>query len=58
MSTKKLLRPKEAAQHFSISKMTLWRWQKSPGFPPPLRRGGVVLYDLCAVQAWLDGAQE
>lgn len=48
-------RPKQAAEHFSISAMTLWRWAQNPDFPKPLKRGGVVLYDIAAIENWLAG---
>ena len=46
-------RPKQTAAHFQISAMTLWRWAQQDGFPQPLRRGQVVLYDIAAITAWL-----
>ena len=48
-------RTQEVADHFSISKMTLHRWTKQEGFPQPLKRGNIVLYDLEAIDAWLAG---
>lgn len=52
-----LTRPKTTAQHFQISTMTLHRWRNADGFPAPLKRGQVVLYDVQAIEAWLEGAQ-
>lgn len=46
-------RPKQAAAHFQISIMTLWRWTKRPGFPQPLKMGQIVLYDIAAIERWL-----
>ena len=50
-----LARPKQTAKHFSISHMTLHRWTKQEGFPLPLKRGAIVLYDIAAITAWLAG---
>lgn len=48
-------RPKQTAEHFQISTMTLHRWRKQTGFPQPLKRGQVVLYDVAAIASWLAG---
>ena len=50
-----LSRPKQTAEHFQVSTMTLWRWAQSSDFPQPLKRGQVVLYDIAAIEAWLNG---
>lgn len=50
-----LTRPKQTAEHFQISLMTLYRWSKQPGFPGPLKRGQIVLHDIAAIEAWMDG---
>lgn len=55
MTITTLTRPKQAAAHFQISTMTLHRWRKQPNFPQPLKRGSIVLYDLAAIEAWLNG---
>lgn len=52
-TTPRRARTKAAAAHFHISTMTLWRWSKLPGFPQPLKKGHVVLYDLDAIEQWL-----
>ena len=49
-----LSRPKQTAEHFQVSTMTLWRWRQDPAFPQPLQRGQVVLYDIAAIEAWLN----
>lgn len=54
--TQPLKRPKATAEYFQISTMTLHRWSKSAGFPTPLKRGQVVLYDTQAIETWLEGA--
>lgn len=51
-----LARPKQTAKHFNISKMTLHRWRKRPGFPQPLQLGQVVLYNIPAITSWLNGS--
>jgi predicted DNA-binding transcriptional regulator AlpA len=48
-----LTRPKQTADFFQISLMTLHRWRSQKGFPQPLKRGQVVLYDVAAIEAWL-----
>ncbi len=50
---KRFYRQQAAAKYFSISVMTLWRWERLNGFPEPLRCGRVVLYDASAIEAWL-----
>ncbi len=48
-------RTAETAKHFKISEMTLYRWRHSDGFPKPVKRGRVVLYDIAAIDRWLSG---
>ena len=48
-----LARPQETAEHFLISKQTLWRWRKQEGFPQPLQRGSVILFDIDKIMDWL-----
>lgn len=52
-----LTRPKQTAEHFQISTMTLWRWCQQADFPQPLKRGQVVLYDVAAIEQWLTGVE-
>ena len=49
-----LKRAKEAADQFSISVPTLYRWRQEEGFPQPVKRGRVVLYDTEAIIKWLE----
>jgi predicted DNA-binding transcriptional regulator AlpA len=49
-----LKRAKEAADQFSISVPTLYRWRQEEGFPQPVKRGQVVLYDTEAIRKWLE----
>lgn len=53
MSNVILQRTQETANFFQVSKMTLHRWRKEKDFPHPLKRGGVVLYNIQAIQNWL-----
>lgn len=54
-AAKPLSRPKQTYDHFGVSHTTLWRWAQQSGFPQPLKRGKVVLYDLTAIESWLAG---
>lgn len=49
----RLERTREAAKHFRVSEMTLWRWRQLPGFPQPLKAGRTRLYDIGAIQDWM-----
>ena len=48
-------RTKAVLEHFQISAMTLWRWQKQDNFPTPLKRGQIILFDIAAIEQWLSG---
>ena len=48
-------KPAQTAEHFKITRQTLWRWTKQDGFPQPLKRGRVVRYNIAAIEAWLNG---
>lgn len=52
-----LTRPKQTAEHFQVSHMTLHRWRSQGDFPQPLTRGQVVLYSIPAITAWLAGGE-
>lgn len=48
-------RAKHAADHFSISKSTLWNWVRRPGFPQPKRASEkVTLFDLAAIERFIN----
>ena len=49
-------RYKDLCEALAISRTTLWRWIDEPGFPRPVKRGNTVLFDVAAVEAWLEGA--
>lgn len=57
-TTPRRARTKAAAAYFQISVMTLWRWTKLQGFPQPLKMGRVVLYDLDAIEQWMEGVSK
>ena len=38
-----------------VSRVTIWRWTQEPDFPKPIKRGNTVLFDIEAVEAWLNG---
>lgn len=48
-------RYKDLCEAFSVSRTTIWRWIDEPGFPRPIKRGNTVLFDIAAVEAWLEG---
>lgn len=52
-SQQALARPKQTAAYFQISLMTLHRWSKQSGFPQPIKRSQVVLYNLPEITNWL-----
>lgn len=57
---RQLERPKQAAQYLKIARSTLWHWAKTRhDFPKPIKAGGkTTLFDLTAINAWLDAQQE
>lgn len=48
-----LIRPKPLAELLDVSTQTIWRWSKMAGFPQPIKKGRIVLYDQKAVINWL-----
>lgn len=52
-TTPPLARTKQVLEHFQISHMTLYRWEKQTGFPKPLRRGQVKLFSIAAIEQWM-----
>lgn len=48
-----LLRTSQTMEHFRISRSTLYRWREQDGFPQPLTRGRVILYDAEAIKEWM-----
>lgn len=52
--TQILIRPKPLAEMLDVSTQTIWRWAKMEGFPQPIKKGRIVLYDQKAVIKWLE----
>lgn len=52
--TQILIRPKPLAELLDVSTQTIWRWAKMEGFPQPIKKGRIVLYDQKAVIKWLE----
>lgn len=50
-------RYKDLCDALGIVRSTLWRWSEQPGFPKPIKRGNTVLFDIAAVEAWLEGGE-
>jgi prophage regulatory protein len=51
----KILRPTECAAALGVSKTTLWRMTKRPGFPVAFRLGpNSVGWDESEIVAWLE----
>lgn len=48
-------RYKDLCDALQVSRTTVWRWQSMPDFPAPKKRGAIVLFDIEAVEAWLNG---
>lgn len=51
------MRAKQAAEHFGISKSTLWNWAATrEGFPKPMKAGeNTTLFDVNAIESYLKG---
>jgi predicted DNA-binding transcriptional regulator AlpA len=51
-------RARYAAEHFKVSKSTLWAWVKRPGFPKPKRASArVTLFDVAAIERFIEAQQ-
>ena len=50
-------RYKDLCEALKVSRTTIWRWQSMPDFPVPKKRGNTVLFDLEAVDVWLNGVE-
>lgn len=44
------------AAHFSISPSTVWRWSSIGRLPPPIRVGGVALWNVGELRKWVTTA--
>ena len=55
-STRKYGRYSDLVEALQVTRQTIHRWSvKDPTFPQPLKRGNTVLFDMAAVEAWLNG---
>ncbi len=55
-SAKKYGRYTDLVLALQVSRQTIYRWVKlDPTFPQPIKRGNTVLFDMAAVDAWLNG---
>ncbi|WP_420094965.1 helix-turn-helix transcriptional regulator [Denitrificimonas caeni] len=55
-SNRKFGRYSDLVEALQVSRQTIYRWVKlDPTFPQPLKRGNTVLFDMAAVEAWLNG---
>lgn len=50
-------RTKDLCLALQVSRTTLWRWSKLDGFPAPIKRGAVVLWDAKGVEQWLEAGE-
>jgi predicted DNA-binding transcriptional regulator AlpA len=50
----RLITPAEAARILGVSRSTLWRLSRQPGFPRGKRLLGCVRYSLAGVWQWAD----
>ena len=52
----RILRTADVISILGISRSTLWRWEKSPDFPPKVRLGpNTVGWCQADILEWLDG---
>ena len=55
-SAKKFGRYSDLVEALQVSRQTIHRWHTTdPTFPKPIKRGNTVLFDMAAVEAWLNG---
>ncbi len=50
-------RTKDLILALQVSRTTLWRWSKLDGFPTPIKRGAIVLWDAKAIELWLEAGE-
>ena len=46
------LSDRQVAQRYNISRVTVWRWVKSKGFPQPVRLMGSTRWKLADLEWW------
>ena len=51
------IRTKDLCLALQVSRTTLWRWSKLDGFPTPIKRGAIVLWDAKAIELWLEAGE-
>lgn len=49
----RLLSRRDLRRLFPVSDMTIWRWQQSRGFPPPMKIGGRNFWREHDVSTWI-----
>ena len=54
-SAKKFGRYSDLVEALAVSRQTIYRWSKDPTFPQPIKRGNTVLFNMSAVESWLNG---
>lgn len=54
-SAQKYGRYSDLVEALQVTRQTIHRWSKDPAFPKPIKRGNTVLFDMAAVEAWLNG---
>ena len=57
-SHKKYGRYQDLVLALQVSRQTIYRWVRNDStFPQPVKRGNVVLFDMAAVEAWLNAGE-
>ncbi len=55
-SNKKFGRYSDLVEALQVTRQTIHRWSvNDPTFPKPIKRGNTVLFNMSAVEAWLNG---
>lgn len=49
----RLLTVKEVAEALQISRMTLWRWERTEGFPRAIMMRGIKRFRATEIEAWV-----
>lgn len=52
--SEKLISIREVCGILNVSRMTVNRWSKKPGFPAPFKMGNTVRYKHDEILAWVD----
>ena len=57
-SAKKYGRYSDLVDALQVTRQTIHRWAMTdPDFPQPIKRGQTVLFNMAAVEAWLNGEE-